>query len=193
MIPRSRRIDNKKIELSIISEDIFRYLFGHRYNHIHGLKNDKRWRELLKKLLGTIELSIEKNVLTDSLHKKKIYKYLNIAKKSCLSNANEDIEIIMCLIAIIFELIGGLPDYRQSRSVKRKYNYYLNRFRIVHYTQSFSQKVNVVFEAAKYSPFKEELCEIDLYEILYEQCMGDTKKFIDWFKNEFPILYSKLF
>jgi len=188
----SKRTDNNTVDISIITEDLFRHLFGYTYDNLHGSKNEKKWRHLLNKLIEITEVSIEKNVNSDSFHLSKIERYLSIAKSCMKSKENEEIEIIISLFGIIFQLLGCLPNYSDKKTVQRKNNYYLRNFRTLNYTQSSVQKVNLIFHISNYK-YKEELKDIDLYEVFYQEYHGNTIKFLSWFKENYPRIYVELF
>src|SRR5690242_4408816 len=108
---RSTRKPSGEIVLSIPAEDVLRHLLGKRYTSIHGVpQNEKKWRHILKRLTEVLTKSLDMNISTDAIHKKQIARYLYILDSSVDSSGNTDPEIILALVGLCFELLGGPLD-----------------------------------------------------------------------------------
>jgi len=187
----SKRNTKGLVSLSIPAEDILRSLLGSRYNHIHGVQLDEnRWKRILANLEKTLRKSIDANTETDAIHKAEIDRYLGIIHSAVNSQENTDPDILLTLVGICFELLGGLLDNRSKRIINNHpNNFRTNRMRSIHYTQSKVQKCRVIMRSALYEVFKKYYSK----NRLESNFNGDTEKFIDWFKKMYPEAYAKLF
>ena len=157
------------------------------------LRSEKAWKHVIRRLTSAIGKSIEKNVLSDGFHKSRLRSYIDKLEQLGKSKHIVDPEVVYCMSAIIFELLGGMPDYRRRRIINRRDDYVLDNMRTVIYSQSNSQKVATILEDSKYGPFSKPHKSIDLLNIFYDQYIGNPISFIEWYKDTYPQSYMRLF
>ena len=143
--------------------------------------------------MWAIKKAIENNFVSDGFHISRINNFIDSLKKSCKSKHITDIEIIFSLTGIIFELMGGLPDYSQRKTLNRKSDYFLNGLREVKYYQTPYHKMRTILEASRYRPFCDYHKHEDLLDIYYSNYNGDSRGFINWYKNAYSADFVHLF
>ncbi|MEK7841649.1 MAG: hypothetical protein AAB197_03140, partial [Deltaproteobacteria bacterium] len=135
VLARSIRIDNNSLILSVLSESFLLRLLGQSNLYIHGTISQNDWKNILERIVKALEKAIEINFDSDGFHVTIINNYIDRLKQACKSKNIADIEIIFSLTGIIFELLGGLPDYSQRKILNRKSDYSLESFRELRYYQ----------------------------------------------------------
>jgi len=161
--------------------------------YIHGIKSQKRWKRILERITTAIEKSIKKNVKSDGFHLSCLNRYVTNLKEAYKSKNLTDIDIILSLTGIIFELLGGLPDYSHRKIINRKSDYFLDDLRSLQYLQTPYQKMRTILEAARYKPYSDYHNHDDLFEVYASKYNGNPEGFIQWYKNKYPEVYSGLF
>ena len=190
----SIRTQQNKVKLSFFAEDTLCYILGSYYNHWHGYElKEKKWKHLLKKLVSKLEIAIKQNLTTDHVHLENIKSKLNRIQDNIKEKDNTDPEIIFALFSLCFELLGDLPSNGNHRFGNKEKHFDLSLRRSLHYIQSHLQKVRVIFQSANYAPFNEFYSYDDISSKLYLEFSSKPEKFLDWYKAEYPKLYSKLF
>lgn len=193
MIPRSRRNDNNNVEFSIFAEDELRRILGETMLYLHGNRNNYRWKNILIRIYRALQMSINMNLHSDNFHLNRIQRYMKIINQSILSKENEEVEIIICLSCIMFEILGRLPDNRQRKILNRKDEFLLNGLRDLTYTQNPSQRVNTILEASRYEPYCNYHKYQELDEAFWYECDGSYSKFLKWYKTKHGNVYLMLF
>ena len=187
----SKRAERGEVKLSIPAECLLTRLLGRRYFTIHGVSiKEKKWKRILVGLLKSLKRSIDLAMDTDAVHKAEVNRYLYIIEQSVESKDTTDPEIILSLLGICYELLGGLPDNRKKKIINNhKNNYKTDKMRTLHFIRSPQQKFNVIMQSALHDEFKSYYSEDELWG----NFRGDMRDFISWFKNEYPEAYGKLF
>jgi len=188
---RSSRKTNGDIVLSIPAEDVLRFLLGSRYTSIHGIpQNEKEWKHILGRLLKVLNKSIDINISTDAIHKAQIARYIRILKSSIDSPENTDPEVILALVGLCFELMGGSLDHRSRKVINdNPSNFCTDSMRSVSYSQDFGQKYRTIIQSSFYDEFKKYYSTGQLEE----NFRGKFREFIEWFKKQYPAAYAQLF
>ena len=193
VLARSIRIDNNSLILSVLSESFLLRLLGQSNLYIHGTISQNDWKNILERIVKALEKAIEINFDSDGFHVTIINNYIDRLKQACKSKNIADIEIIFSLTGIIFELLGGLPDYSQRKILNRKSDYSLDSFRELRYYQAPYHKARTILEASRYKPFCDYHKHGDLLDTYYSNYNGDSEGFIDWYKKNYPEAYMKIF
>lgn len=191
----SKRENTDYIQISVLFEVFLCRLFGERYYLYvhHGRIRETKWKQIIKRIADTIEKAIEKNINTDGFQKSQLCLYIDKLKRASKSSYTIDIDIIHSLTGIIFELLGGMPNYSQRKTINRADDYVLRKLRTLQYYQSPSQKIQTILEASKFEPFCNYHKYNDLFDVYCTNYNGDPKGFIDWYKNKYPQVYLKIF
>jgi len=190
----SFRTKENKVSVSFFAEDMLRYILGSYYNHLHGAElSEKRWKHIIEKLLTKIEWTIDLNLYTDGEHKSDIEFQLNCLKRSVKETENTDPEIIIALISLCFELIGSLPDNRGRLHANNRSHFNLSRKRSIQYIQNPSQKVSVIIDSSRDEPYKNFYTLDSIVKKYALEFSRNAREFLDWYKTEYPKLYSMLF
>jgi hypothetical protein len=181
------------VDIEIWAEVFLMRLLGKPMLYKHGKRSNNTWMSILSKLINSIEKAIEKNIDSDGLHELRLQNYIRQLKEVCKEKDNNPPDILLPLIGIIFELLGGMPDYSHRSRINRKSDYELFHMRSVGYTQSSYQKVKTILEASKQKPFYDQHRYDELFEIYVTRFNGDSDGFIKWYKQEYPGIYLQLF
>ena len=133
----SIRTTDNKVKLSFFAEDSLRYILGSYYDRWHGYTlNEKEWKHLLDKLISKIEIAINLNLSTDGIHREDIEFYLDSLKRNIKDKTNTDPEIIIALVDLCFELLGGMPDNTNNKHANKEKHFNLKNKRSL-YCSSF--------------------------------------------------------
>jgi hypothetical protein len=181
------------VEISIASEEFLYALFGRPMLYIHGIRNQKTWKKIQKRIHHILKMAIEKNIRSDGFHKSRLDSYLTQFETACNSKEHTDINIIFSMTGIILELLGGVPDYRERKALNRNSDYVLSGMRSLQYYQTPYQKMRTIIEAARYKPYYDYHKSDDLHDIYISEYNGNPSGFLDWYKTEYPNVYAKLF
>ena len=145
----SLRLDSNKVALSVAAESLLCCLLGESMVNIHnGTLKQQEWMNILKKISGAIERAIEQNIISDEYHKSRIMVHKDILIKASSSKENTDPQYILALVAIIFELLGGIPYYGDRSKLNKKNDFSLNALRTIHYLQDDYQKACTIMKAS---------------------------------------------
>ncbi|MBI5057637.1 MAG: hypothetical protein HZB61_13565 [Nitrospirae bacterium] len=193
MVPRSIRRDMNTLEMSISSEVFLCRLFGHSMWNIHGIRSQKTWKKIQKRIYDILKKAIELNVNSDIFHKSRLDSYLGQFERACDSKENTDIDIIFSLTAIILELLGGVPDYTSRKALNRHSDYLLSGLRSIQYYQTPYQKMRTIIEAAHFKPYCDYHKSDDLYDVYVSEYNGNSIGFLNWYRKKYPNVYSELF
>ena len=183
----------ESIVISLSSEVFLCHLFGHPMLYVHGITSQKTWKKILVRITTIIEKAIEKNVISDGFHFSRLNFYIEQLKEASRSKYIRDVDIILYLTGIIFELLGGVPDYSGRRRINRHSDYYLRGLRSLCYLQNPLQKLNTILEAARYKPWCDYHNSDDLFQEYVGKFNGNPEGFIEWYKNTYPKVYLELF
>ena len=189
----SMRKDMNSVVISLSSEGFLCRLFGKPALYTHGTRSQKSWKKILRKVTTAIEKAIRKNVISDGFHNSRLHGYIEHLKEACRSKRIRDIDIILDLTGIVFELLGEVPDYTGRRRLNRHDDYYLKGLRSLHYEQTPLQKANTILEAARYEPWCDYHKSDDLFQVYVSQYNGNPEGFIKWYKDTYPKVYLELF
>ena len=152
MLPKTIRKDMATVEFSIPTEDFLLRLFGSPMLYLHGIRSQKTWKKIQKKIHYALNKAIENNVQSDAFHHTSIKRYLDSMGRDCNSKDNTDIQMILSLTGIVLELLGHVPNYSSRRALNRNDDYYLSGLRTLKYCQTPHQKMRTIIEAAHYKP-----------------------------------------
>lgn len=193
ILSESIRKDMSSVIISLLSEDFLRSLFGQPMYLIHGRRSQATWRKILNKIIKILERSINQNVITDGFHISRLNRYIKLLKNACKSKNITDIDIILWLTGIILELLGGVPDYKNRGRINRNDDYVLNDFRMLQYSQTLHQKMLTILEASRYKPYCDYHKHDELVDTCYHTFHDNPTEFIQWYKDNYPDVYLKLF
>ncbi len=182
-----------EVELSVLGEIYLAKILGSTMLHVHGKRDEGRWKKLLKRISISIEKAVLMNVQTDGFHKAQLDKYISNIKKACEESEVFDPSIILSLVAIIFELLGGTPDYTDRRRLNRKDDYRLNGQRRLCYLQSQHQRVRTILRASREKPYDGFHKYDDLFNQFALHFRSNAEEFMRWYKKTYPKLYMMLF
>jgi len=189
--PTSSRDEKGYVRLSMVAESLLMSLLGARYYPIHGAwLRPEKWNKILHRLVEALERSVSLSLDTDFRHRAEIERYLYIAKQGLNQKGNTDPEILLALLGVCFELLGGLPDNSRKTIVNRHANNYrTDAFRTVHYVRNSAQKARLIMLSARYEEFRQHYSERDLRD----HYKGDPVEFVSWFREAYPEAYGRLF
>lgn len=181
-----------KVEIWVGFEQLLRNLYGKKVMHVSEMSISD-WKRLLSKLAKTINLYIRENVVTDQFHwywLNQALTTLQRAPKHRLYNT----EFVLGLIEVIFNLLGHIPDhYWKSSWPRNKKDFILDHYRTLIYRQDRRQKINVIFRTAEFS----EDSDLKRYsrELLRQKLVAlkSQEKFLEWYRQECPDIYARLF
>lgn len=193
---------NEKTEsvyLNLDFEHLLSNLYGKSTTHgIVGMKDKTTWLKTILKVLSSIEKAINQSIETNDINHKNELSFLcyktkeNVEKASNINSIN--LEVISGLVKIIFILLGQMPNNWFKKIVNRPDSWKLNDFRTIIYTQNYTQKANLIIYLSDKSAYNEGLPhKNDLNLILYKDFQNNNQKFVDWFKQNYPNNYLKMF
>lgn len=193
-------MNNDKIFLSYSFENLLKFLYGQQnYHQDIGLKSFSEWKKRLKKIINSIEQSIDTTIeISDKKHKDYLLFVCKdtkdqISKAKNLNDLNE--KTILGLIKLVFYLIGDRPNHWGLQKVNKPDHWKLNSHRQIMYYQSNEHKVNLIIDK---SPPIDHINDGKynrniLIEKLHMELNGNHAKFLDWYKNEYRDKYYELF
>ncbi len=181
------------VDISIWAEVFLMRLLGRPMLYIHGSRNIKTWKRILLRLASAIDKAIKMNVETDGFHVLRLENFSKQLKKACQRKDLSQPEIVLPLVGIIFELLGGTPDYSERPRINRKHDYELFGLRTLEYRQTPYQKMRTILEASRQRPFYDYHRYDDLFEVYVSKFNGKSDEFIQWYKKEYPEVYLQLF
>jgi hypothetical protein len=187
------RRDMNYVHISVADEVFLMRLFGHSMTNVHGLNSQKRWKKLQIRIINAIRKAIKNNFESDGFHTTRVQSFLEKMDKACSSKDNTDPKMILALVGIVFELLGEVPNYSDRRILNRNDDYFLSGLRCLYYSQTHSQKIHTIIEAARYKPYCDYHKSDELYEVLDSRYHGDVESFLEWYKKEYPKVYCELF
>ncbi len=148
------------------------------------------WKKINEELFLYLKKSIEKNIFSDNIHIEELEKLLSrYEEKIKTSKKMEELsfQTLKHLYLLIFVILWDFPNNCNKSPQSKNKN--LNNYRTICYNQSLEQKINIIQkEISKYT----NLSDRDIIEKRYEFWFN-SKKFIEWFKKEYPEVYCKLF
>jgi hypothetical protein len=193
MLPKTIRKDMATVEFSIPTEDFLLQLFGSPMLYLHGVRSQKTWKKIQKKIHYALNKAIENNVQSDAFHRASIKRYLDSMERDCNSKDNTDIQMILSLTGIVLELLGRVPNYSSRRALNRNDDYYLSGLRTLKYCQTPHQKMRTILEAAHYKPYCDYHKSDDLYDVYVTKYNGNSAGFLEWYKMQYPQVYCEIF
>lgn len=193
MLIESTRKDMHTVVISVAFEYLLCRLFGQGMLYAHDVKQEIFWKRVIRRITTAIEKSIEKNVQTDGFHKSLLSIYVDCLKRASKSKGIADMDVIHALTGIIFELLGGVPDYSRRKVINRSNDYMLNEMRTLQYSQSPFQRMRTILKASQFQPFCNHHKHDYLFNIYVAKYNGNPEGFIDWYKDKYPEVYLKLF
>lgn len=193
LLTESTRDNMRVVQISVLFEVFLCRLLGKHYLQIHGRIREGKWKYIIKRIVYVLEKSITRNFNSDGFHESRLCLYIDKLKNILQSKKVIDVDVIHCLSAIIFELLGGTPNYSDRMVMNRHDDYILCKLRTLQYHQSLRQKVWTILEASKFEPFCKYHKHDDLLDFYYTKYNGNPKGFIDWYKNNYPTAYLEIF
>lgn len=133
------------------------------------------------------------NVESDGLHTLRLKHFSEQLKQAASNKDFNQPEIVLLLVGIIFELLGGTPNYRERPRMNRKTDYLLFDLRSLEYRQISFQKMTTILEASRQQPFYDYHHYEDLFDVYMSKFNGKPNEFIQWYKKEYPDVYLQLF
>lgn len=190
----TERDSENRVHLSFFAETILSRVLGGRYYNWHGYRlSEREWKNIIKKLLRKLELAIDINVYTDTIHIRNIKHKLQHMRDSLAQKKTVDPELVLALIGLSFELLGGMPDNHTRKYGNKPHHFKLDQHRSLLYSQVAAQKVWTIFESAHYDQFKQYYTHQKIADKYYTEFVGKPAEFISWFKRTYPAQYAELF
>ena len=187
------------IYLPISYEYMMSFLFGKKNYHGHvGRYGPSTWKKDLLKINKYIKKAIRLNVNSDAIQKELLFnkcdeleKKLKEAKTiGALSTA-----FVESYTQLIFQLLGKIPHHWDDRAPWPDSFWDLSGYRKLNYEQNNEQKAAVIIYAVDTRKFPKLKVKgfKDMREAFYQGCRRDLSVFIQWFKDNYPKEYCKLF
>lgn len=187
------------INVSLQFENMLSLLFG-KDNHHGDVSNmsQRDWKKNILKIINAIERSISQNIsFTDNFQKIELDRIIDqlktkVSRSASIEQTNHD--TILALTKIVFNILGRLPYNWDRKNTSRREIWELNDFRTIGYTQNYAQKANLIIHLSEYSDYNEGLPpKRELQRKLYMDLKGNHIEFIEWFKENYPSSYLKIF
>lgn len=179
------------VQMSYKTEDLLTNLLGDKYrNYSDNKASGKEWKLFILKCINKLEITINNTIETDTHHKFCIQTYLDQLKDSVKKNEKTYPEIVIILLFLCFELIGGIPDIH--RYYQQDKYYVSTKNRSIGFSQNTRQKVNTIFQAINFIGLNNNINYKEL-EIIYSKFHYNPLIFLNWFKDKYPLYYAKLF
>jgi hypothetical protein len=94
---------------------------------------------------------------------------------------------------LLFLIIGEIPQNSQvKKKLSNKSNWTLNKYRQISYIQNDEQKYNLLIKILENNYFDDLESLVELRK-KFSKDNKQFKSFTEWFKNNFPIHYIKIF
>jgi hypothetical protein len=193
LAPKQKDRKQIRIDIPIWAEILLMRLFGQPMAHIHGRHSIKTWKKILTRLTKSIEKAIKINVQSDGLHLRRLEKFTRQLTRACKEKDVGQPDLILPLVGIIFELLGGMPDYRDRARINRTGDYVLCHLRELQFKQNDYHKMRTILEASRQEPFCRYHNYDDLEEVYTSECNSTPAEFIMWYKQTYPRAYLQLF
>jgi len=189
---------NDEIYVGIDFETLLFSLFGKAYYHKDsGNMAIFDWKKRLIKIISSIEKGIKYNVNSDTYHKDKLYLFCEKAKNEITksNNINQiNTETIYCLVTIIFYLFGDMPNNTNLKITNKINHWKFDENRTLYYTQSPTQKANLILNLSINSSYSNILPEhSELFKKRFDEFYKNDIKFMEWFKETYPAAYMEIF
>ncbi len=193
MLPQTVRKDMTTVKFSIPTEDFLLRLFGRPMLYLHGVRSQKTWKRIQKKINYVLKKAVENNLQSDAFHRASIKRFLNSLEEACNSKYNADIQMILSLTGIVLELLGRVPNYSGRKALNRNDDYHLSGLRTLRYDQTPYQKMRTIIEAAHYKPYCDYHKSDDLEDVYFTNYNGNSTGFLEWYKEQYPKVYCEIF
>lgn len=188
------------IDLPLSFEYLMTFLFGKwKYHGYVGYVSRQTWEKDMLKVTRYIKKSILLNVSSDKYHSDQLLSNcseIDNKIKSAHTISAINISLIEHLIKIIFLLIGNLPNHWRYKAPYKDSFWLLNGHRQLSYVQTDKQKtyliLNIIDVRKMFSIEIEEDYE-DLHEVFWRKFKSNPLNFINWFREKYPDIYSKIF
>jgi len=192
--------ENKRIKAWIGLEFHFGNLYGNKYmREMKGTHTISEFKNNLIKLVKSYRHAVNESIqIADNKYKNGLINRFDHQIK-LLKSADDSDSLLQIMIEkqseLIFELLGGMPNrWNQEKVINSGPNFKLDYHRSIQYTQSVGQKSDYIFSLAYRNILPDEVPKIEiLREIYWRECGNDSKKFLNWFKINHPIVYIDLF
>jgi hypothetical protein len=194
-------MDNEKLRKTNHNySSLIHNLFGDKpYREVKSWQSPKELKKYLLKIIKAYEKSISLNVdFADLGHKITIFNLLEFYSNQIkLSKTFGELDqtFISLQSELIFLLIGKMPNNWREKTIRMTdSNWNLNEERTIIYIQNNEQKKNVIFEKLNRGLYAEKLPEYSKMREIYQFNFNRNENdFMNWFKNEFPLIYLELF
>jgi hypothetical protein len=194
LVTKRVKARNKKtyMQVPIYTEDVARYILGSYYNYLHSnLLTEKKWKHIVTMLVSKLELAVELNVQTDTYHRDDIQRHLRCLRYALKEKQLAEPHCIIALIALCFELLGGSPYNADMKHARWKRDFFLRRFRRLHYIQDDMDKVRLIQHCGRLEEFR-KVVDPDVVDDHFRK-LRTFRKCLEWYESEYPALYCKLF
>jgi hypothetical protein len=194
-------MDNEKLRKTNHNYSLLIHnLFGDKpYREVKSWQSPKELKKYLLKIIKAYEKSISLNIdFADLGHKNTIFNLLELYESQIkLSKTFGELDqtFISLQSELIFILIGKIPYNWREKTVRMiDSNWHLNEERTIIYIQNNDQKKNVIFEKLNRGLYVDKLPEYSKMKKIYLFDFNRNENdFMNWFKNEFPLIYLELF
>lgn len=188
----------RKTDMSFSS--LIHNLYGNKdYRLIHMTHDFTDAKKYFSKMIKSIKFAIEETItITDDFHKQELLNTVNKFEKKIKSSKsfdNLDQQMISFQSELIFLLIGSMPHrWQQQKVINNRSSWKLDDYRQIQYTQSISQKKNLIFGAVQ-GKYKDRFGSWNdfLFNIYHDQCHRNPGELILWLKKNHPDIYCDLF
>jgi hypothetical protein len=176
--------DSKRVELDDSVEYLFASLFGartaHTFSRTRGLT---QWRKDLVRAFKAVDTALELNLRNaDNRLRRQLAEFLQIAIEQLKHQPSKDklhTRAISSLIRIVFDILGGLPNHLGRTGPIPRTSWKLDQYRSLIYSYSERQRAQLL--RSTLTP--DERLEAPLKDA----------RMIEWFKDQFPERYLKVF
>lgn len=181
-LPTKKGSSLQRVDISVWAEEFLMRLLGQPIPYIHGWQDKKTWKKILQRLAESVDKAIKRNVKNNDLHTLKLGDYSKQLKKATQYKDYSQPEIVLPLIGIISELLGGATSYRDRPRINRRNDYALSGLRELEYRQPSFQKTRTILKASKQRPFYGIHHYDDLFEVYLSKFNKKSEEFIQWYK-----------
>ncbi len=173
----------------------FAKLFGEACRESKSIElTDLEWRHILARVIDELRQYLDKNIETDGLHR--------LMLESGLWAANESLKddeffpgYIEGITRFALLLMGDYPDHKRYKSGRKKSDHYkLNFHRTSGWSQDIDQKFRTLLVAGRVGFPLDNDPEKILGEFRDQYGFkASYKDFLNWYKQNYPKDYAKLF
>ncbi len=189
-----------KIHAPYEFEYILSRLFGNRtYNGFCNIGNRPAvWKRHISRVLKSLRKAVITNVKLSDRYQQRILTGICDNGLKTLKDAKTihqiNFALIICLVRLVFSLLGRMPNYYNRRLVTSRHDWDLSGHRTLIYVQNERQKANLIRSLSEEGPYVSRFSKSDeLFHKYVGDYRGKPEAFVNWFKQNYPDIYVELF